>query len=111
MKPVLLLLIPSTNCRIAEHFSFIPTRRFAGQVIGEHIRQDDLLVNVTKTKKLTNIRAAGSDEKIFITPAVKFSLEEAMEFIAKDEYLEVTPRSLRIRKILLDEHERKRASR
>jgi len=84
---------------------------YAGQVIGEHIRQDDLLVNVTKTKKLTNIRAAGSDEKIFITPAVKFSLEEAMEFIAKDEYLEVTPRSLRIRKILLDEHERKRASR
>lgn len=84
---------------------------YAGQVIGEHIRQDDLLVNVTKTKKLTNIRAAGSDEKIFITPAVKFSLEEAMEFIAKDEYLEVTPRSLRIRKIILDEHERKRASR
>ena len=84
---------------------------YAGQVIGEHIRQDDLLVNVTKTKKLTNIRAAGSDEKIFITPAVKFSLEEAMEFIAKDEYLEVTPRSLRIRKILLDEHERKRVSR
>lgn len=82
---------------------------YAGQVIGEHIRQDDLLVNVTKTKKLTNIRAAGSDEKIFITPAVKFSLEEAMEFIAKDEYLEVTPRSLRIRKIILDEHERKRA--
>ncbi len=81
---------------------------YAGQVIGEHIRPDDLLINVTKTKKLSNVRAAGSDEKIFITPAVKFSLEESMEYIGKDEYLEVTPRSLRIRKIVLDEHERKR---
>ncbi|HOI86833.1 MAG TPA: translational GTPase TypA [Lentimicrobium sp.] len=83
---------------------------YAGQVIGEQIRPDDLLVNVTKTKKLTNVRASGSDEKIFIVPAVKFSLEEAMEYIGKDEYLEVTPRSLRLRKIILDEHERKRAS-
>lgn len=83
---------------------------YAGQIIGEHIRPDDLLINVTKTKKLTNIRASGSDDKIFITPAVKFSLEEAMEYIAKDEYLEVTPRSLRLRKIILDEHERKRLS-
>lgn len=83
---------------------------YAGQVIGEHIRPDDLLINVTKTKKLTNVRASGSDDKIFITPAVKFSLEEAMEYIAKDEFLEVTPRSLRMRKIILDEHDRKRAS-
>lgn len=83
---------------------------YAGQVIGEHIRPDDLLINVTKTKKLSNVRASGSDDKIFITPAVKFSLEEAMEYIARDEYLEVTPRSLRMRKIILDEHERKRAS-
>jgi GTP-binding protein len=83
---------------------------YAGQVIGEHIRPDDLLVNVTKTKKLTNVRASGTDDKIFITPAIKFSLEEAMEYIGKDEYLEVTPRSLRLRKIILDEHERKRAS-
>jgi GTP-binding protein len=83
---------------------------YAGQVIGEHIRPDDLMVNVTKTKKLTNVRASGSDEKIFIIPAIKFSLEEAMEYIGKDEYLEVTPRSLRLRKIILDEHERKRAS-
>lgn len=81
---------------------------YAGQVIGEHIRPDDLLINVTKTKKLTNVRASGSDEKIFIVPAVKFSLDESMEYIGKDEYLEVTPRSLRIRKIILDEHERKR---
>lgn len=81
---------------------------YAGQVIGEHIRPDDLLINVTKTKKLSNVRASGSDEKIFITPAVKFSLEESMEYIGKDEYLEVTPRSLRMRKIILDEHERKR---
>ena len=83
---------------------------YAGQVIGEHIRPDDLMVNVTKTKKLTNVRASGSDEKIFIIPAIKFSPEEAMEYIGKDEYLEVTPRSLRLRKIILDEHERKRAS-
>jgi GTP-binding protein len=84
---------------------------YEGQVIGENIRQDDLVVNVTKTKKLTNIRAAGSDDKVFIIPAVKFSLEEAMEYIGKDEYLEVTPRSLRLRKIHLKEHERKRFSR
>ena len=83
---------------------------YAGQVIGEHIRPDDLLINVTKTKKLTNVRAPGWEKKIFITPAVKFSLEEAMEYIGKDEYLEVTPRSLRLRKIILDEHERKRAT-
>lgn len=81
---------------------------YAGQVIGEHIRPDDLLINITKTKKLTNVRASGSDDKIFIIPAVKFSLEESMEYIGKDEYLEVTPRSLRMRKILLDEHDRKR---
>lgn len=83
---------------------------YAGQVIGEQIRPDDMMVNVTKTKKLTNVRASGTDDKIFIVPAVKFSLEEAMEYIGKDEYLEVTPRSLRLRKIILDEHERKRAS-
>jgi GTP-binding protein len=83
---------------------------YAGQVIGEQIRPDDLMVNVTKTKKLTNVRASGTDDKIFIVPAIKFSLEEAMEYIGKDEYLEVTPRSLRLRKIILDEHDRKRAS-
>ena len=83
---------------------------YEGQVIGEHIRQDDLVINVTKTKKLTNIRAAGSDDKIFIVPAVKFSLEEAMEYIGKDEYLEVTPRSIRLRKIYLKEQDRKRFS-
>jgi GTP-binding protein len=83
---------------------------YEGQVVGEHIRPDDLVVNVTKTKKLTNIRAAGSDDKIFIVPATTFSLEEAMEYIGKDEYLEVTPRSLRLRKIYLKEFERKRYS-
>lgn len=82
---------------------------YAGQVIGEHIRQDDLVINVCKSKKLSNMRAAGSDEKLRIAPAIKFSLEEDMEFIANDEYLEVTPKSLRIRKIILDELERKRA--
>ena len=83
---------------------------YAGQIVGEHIRPDDLLVNLSKTKKLTNVRASGTDDKIFITPAIKFSLEEAMEYIGKDEYLEVTPRSLRMRKIILNEHDRKRAS-
>jgi len=82
---------------------------YAGQIIGENTRQDDIVVNVTKTKKLTNIRASGSDDKAIIIPAVKFSLEEAMEYIKGDEYVEVTPKSIRIRKILLDENERKRA--
>ena len=81
---------------------------YAGQVIGESTRYDDLVVNVIKTKKLSNMRAAGSDEKTSIAPAVKFSLEEAMEYIAEDEYVEVTPKSIRLRKILLSEHERKR---
>jgi GTP-binding protein len=81
---------------------------YAGQVIGEHIRQDDLVINVCKSKKLTNMRASGSDEKMRIAPAIKLSLEEYMEFIGKDEYLEITPRSLRVRKIILDETERKR---
>ena len=83
---------------------------YAGQVIGEHIRQDDLVVNVCKSKKLSNMRAAGSDEKMRIAPAIKLSLEEYMEFIAEDEYLEITPKSLRLRKIILNELERKRAS-
>ncbi len=82
---------------------------YAGQVIGEHIRQDDLVVNVIKTKKLSNMRASGSDDKTSITPATKFSLEEAMEYIKNDEYVEVTPKSIRMRKIMLDELERKRS--
>ena len=83
---------------------------YTGQVIGTNSRQDDLVVNVTKTKKLTNIRAAGSDDKVKLAPPIKFSLEEALEYIQKDEYVEVTPKSLRLRKILLDENERKRAA-
>lgn len=82
---------------------------YAGQVIGEHIRQGDLVINVCKSKKLSNMRAAGSDEKLVLAPAIKYSLEQYMEFIAKDEYLEITPESLRLRKIILDELERKRA--
>ena len=83
---------------------------YAGQVIGEHIRQGDLVINVCKSKKLSNMRAAGSDEKLVLAPAIKYSLEQYMEFIAKDEYLEITPQSLRVRKIILDEIERKRAN-
>jgi GTP-binding protein len=81
---------------------------YAGQVIGEHSRSGDLVINVTKTKKLTNMRASGADEKMRIAPAVKFSLEEALEYIQSDEYVEVTPKSIRLRKIYLDENDRKR---
>ncbi len=81
---------------------------YMGQVIGENTRQDDLTLNIVKTKKLTNMRASGSDDKTSIAPAVKFSLEEAMEYIRNDEYIEVTPHFMRIRKILLNEHDRKR---
>lgn len=81
---------------------------YEGQVIGEHSRSGDLVVNVTKTKKLTNIRASGSDEKMRIAPAIKFSLEEALEYIQADEYVEVTPKSIRLRKIFLNETDRKR---
>lgn len=81
---------------------------YAGQIIGEHIRSDDLVINVCTEKKLTNIRAAGADEKMRIAPPVKFSLEEAMEYIQEDEYVEITPKHIRMRKVLLDENERKR---
>ncbi|MFP4018692.1 MAG: translational GTPase TypA [Bacteroidales bacterium] len=81
---------------------------YEGQVIGENSRQDDLVVNVTKTKKLSNVRASGTDDKVIIEPAVKHSLEEAMEYIKNDEYIEVTPKSIRLRKILLKENDRKR---
>lgn len=83
---------------------------YAGQVIGENSRAGDIVVNVNKGKKLTNMRASGSDDKVLIPPPLTFSLEEYMEIIHKDEYLEVTPRSLRLRKILLNETERKRSN-
>ncbi|RUA32674.1 MAG: translational GTPase TypA, partial [Bacteroidetes bacterium] len=81
---------------------------YAGQVIGEHSRDNDLVVNVTKGKKLTNMRASGSDDNAKLPPPKRFSLEESLEYIQKDEYLEVTPKSMRMRKIYLDENERKR---
>ena len=81
---------------------------YGGQVVGEHTRERDLGVNICKTKKLTNVRAAGSDEKIILPPAIKFSLEEALEYIQDDEMVEVTPHFMRIRKIILDPLERKR---
>lgn len=83
---------------------------YAGQVIGESTRQDDIVINVCKSKKLTNMRASGSDEKTNIAPPILFSLEEALEYIKEDEYVEVTPKSMRLRKIYLDEIERKRRS-
>ncbi|GAA4440591.1 translational GTPase TypA [Pontibacter saemangeumensis] len=84
---------------------------YMGQVIGEHSRQNDITVNIQKGKKLTNMRASGSDNNVKIAPAKNFSLEEAMEYIQKDEYLEVTPKNVRMRKIYLDENERNRNSR
>ena len=83
---------------------------YMGQVIGEHTRSNDITVNVCKSKQLTNMRASGSDDKAVIVPPKIFSLEEALEYIKEDEYVEVTPKSMRLRKILLNEVDRKRAS-
>lgn len=84
---------------------------YAGQVVGEHVHENDLVVNVTKAKQLTNMRASGADDKARIIPPVIFSLEEALEYIKEDEYVEVTPKSMRMRKIILDHLARKRAGR
>ena len=92
-------------------FIFPQEEVYAGQVVGESAKDRDIPVNVTKSKKLTNMRASGADEKAKIVPPVVFSLEEALEYIKEDEYVEVTPNHLRIRKIILDENERKRANR
>ena len=83
---------------------------YAGEVVGEHVHENDLVVNVTKAKQLTNMRASGADEKARIVPPVVFSLEEALEYIKEDEYVEVTPKSMRMRKVLLDHLARKRAN-
>lgn len=83
---------------------------YAGQVVGESSRADDIVLNVTKSKKQSNVRSAGTDDKVKLAPPIRFSLEEALEYIQKDEYVELTPDSIRIRKILLDENERKRAA-
>jgi len=81
---------------------------YAGQVVGESSRSGDLVLNVTKSKKLTNMRASGADDKAYLAPPIKFSLEEALEYIQNDEYVEVTPKSMRLRKVLLNEHDRKK---
>ena len=86
------------------------TEIYTGMVIGEHSRGNDLVVNVTKTKKLTNMRSSGADDKVKLAPPIVFTLEEAMEYIQSDEYVEVTPQSIRLRKIFLDENDRKRAA-
>ena len=91
-------------------FIFPQDEIYAGQVVGENAKEGDIVVNVTKSKKLTNMRASGADDKARIIPPVVFSLEEALEYIKEDEYVEVTPNHLRIRKIILDENERKRAN-
>ena len=83
---------------------------YAGQVVGEHVHDNDLVINVTKAKQLTNVRASGSDEKARVIPKTVMSLEECLEYIKEDEYVEVTPKNMRMRKILLDHLERKRAN-
>lgn len=90
-------------------FIFPQEEVYAGQVVGENSKEGDIVINVTKSKKLTNMRSKSADDKAVLTPPVVFSLEEALEYIKEDEYLEVTPKSLRIRKIILDETERKRS--
>ena len=90
-------------------FIFPQEEVYAGQVVGENAKEGDIVVNVTKSKKLTNMRASGADDKARIVPPVVFSLEEALEYIKEDEYVEVTPHHLRLRKIILDETERKRS--
>lgn len=92
-------------------FIFPQEEVYAGQVVGEHCKDNDLVVNVTKSKKLTNTRASGTDDKARIIPPVVFSLEEALEYIKEDEYVEITPKHMRMRKVILDENERKRSSR
>ncbi len=92
-------------------FIFPQEEVYAGQVVGENAKDNDIVVNVTKSKKLTNMRASGADEKARIVPPVVFSLEEALEYITEDEYVDVTPHHIRLRKIILDEIERKRANR
>ena len=87
------------------------TRVYAGMIVGEHTRGNDLELNVLKGKKLTNIRAAGKDDAVLLTPPMRMTLERALAYIADDELVEVTPQSIRLRKKLLDPHERKRASR
>jgi GTP-binding protein len=91
-------------------FIFPQEEVYAGQVVGENAKDNDIVVNVTKSKKLTNMRASGADDKARIIPPIVFSLEEALEYIKEDEYVEVTPHHIRLRKIILDEIERKRAN-
>ncbi|MBQ4174162.1 MAG: translational GTPase TypA, partial [Prevotella sp.] len=83
---------------------------YFGQVVGEHVHDNDLVINVTKAKQLTNVRASGSDEKARIVPKTVMSLEECLEYIKADEYVEITPKSIRMRKIILDHNERKKAN-
>ena len=83
---------------------------YYGQVVGEHVHDNDLVINVCKAKQLTNVRASGSDDKARVIPKTVMSLEECLEYIKADEYVEVTPKSMRMRKIILDHDQRKKAA-
>ena len=102
--------IQLTNYKTEVVSLLIQVQIFIQEWLLENIRPDDIVVNISLTKKMSNMRASGNDDKTSIAPAVHFSLEESMEYIGPDEYLEVTPKSLRIRKILLNETDRKRAA-
>ena len=105
---MLMLLI---SFRIVVSSSFDPGEEvYAGEVVGEHVHENDLVVNVTKAKQLTNVRASGSDDKARVIPKTVMSLEECLEYIREDEYVEVTPKSMRMRKVILDHLERKRSN-
>ena len=93
-----------------EFFSGPGDEVYMGMIIGEHIRPNDLVINLTEAKKQSNVRASGSDDALRIVPKTIFSLEESLEYIQGDEYVEVTPGAIRLRKIMLDENDRKRAS-
>jgi GTP-binding protein len=103
--------IPYTLNNLQDRGKFFVDQNVAiyeGQVVGENTRAGDLVINLTKTKKMSNMRSSGADDKIKIAPPIKFSLEEALEYIQADEYVEVTPESIRLRKTFLKEHERKK---
>ena len=103
--------IPYTLSNLQDRGKFFVNPNVAiyeGQVVGENTRAGDMIVNLTKTKKQSNVRSSGTDDKIRIAPALNFSLEEALEYIQADEYVEVTPQSIRLRKTFLKEHERKK---
>ena len=108
-----MVLVPMKDARersLAKFFIDPGEEVYGGEVVGEHVHENDLVVNVTKAKQLTNVRASGSDDKARVIPKTVMSLEECLEYIREDEYVEVTPKNMRMRKIELDHLKRKRSN-